>query len=359
MPILHAKKKKQPNKRQLKGAASSSSQQPTVGCLFAAMGGFAKGFELAGARVLWANEKDRHASETFRANFPGVRHLEKPIEELSVESDNLRGVDVLTGGFPCQPFSIAGNKLGFQDERGLLFLHIIRLIKEFGKEKPKVLVLENVANFKSHDEGKTFRRVQLEIQKAGYWFVANNAKVLNTATHTNIPQNRSRVFMVAYSTDHFSANHFQFPEPMARGLARPVFDFLDLSHKQEDWYYFDESSQYYEPFKEAIAKNGKKRIYQLRRNYVRDNKSGQCFTLMANMGVGGHNEPVIKDRWGIRKLTPVECARLQGYDDEWFQFPEAVSRREAYKQVGNTVTVPLVARLAAECCSDILKARKR
>ena len=110
-----------------------SVAQPAVGCLFAAIGGFCKAFEEAGARVAWANEKDKFARETFVANFPDLRFIHKPIEDVSVQGDGLEPVDILTAGFPCQPFSVAGEKLGFEDERGLLFLHIIRIIKEFGK----------------------------------------------------------------------------------------------------------------------------------------------------------------------------------------------------------------------------------
>jgi DNA (cytosine-5)-methyltransferase 1 len=91
----------------------------------------------------------------------------------------------------------------------------------------------------------------------------------------------------------------------------------------------------------------------LRRSYVRENKSGQCFTLMANMGDGGHNQPVIKDRWGIRKLTPRECARLQGYEDSWFKIPETLSRTQIYKQIGNSVTVPLVVRIARNVIAEL------
>src|SRR5260370_35895032 len=126
------------------------------GSLFAAIGGFCRAFQEAGASISWANEKDRFANETFRLNFPDIRPLPKPIEDLSVERDNLDPVDVLTAGFPCQPFSEAGEKLGFRDERGLLFLHIIRIIKEFGRDKPKVLLLENVRYLKTHDKGQTF-----------------------------------------------------------------------------------------------------------------------------------------------------------------------------------------------------------
>src|SRR5262249_36234259 len=115
-----------------------------VGCLFAAIGGFAKAFQQAGAAVLWANEKDRFARETFVANFPKVRHIHKPIEDVTAVGDKLESVDVLTAGFPCQPFSAAGEAKGFQDKRGTLFLHIIRLLREFGAKRPKILLLENV-----------------------------------------------------------------------------------------------------------------------------------------------------------------------------------------------------------------------
>ena len=151
----------------------------SVGCLFAAIGGFCKAFQDNGAKILWANEKDRFAAKTFRLNFPDVRYIEKPVEHLSVHGDQLDVVDVLTAGFPCQAFSIAGEKRGFNDPRGLLFLHIIRIIREFGRNKPKILLLENVKNLKAHDKGSTFKRIQAEIQKAGYWFADANARILN------------------------------------------------------------------------------------------------------------------------------------------------------------------------------------
>lgn len=132
------------------------------------------------------------------------------------------------GRLPCQPFSVAGEKRGFKDDRGLLFLHIIRLLKEFGPRRPKALLLENVKNFRSHDKGRTFRRVQAEVQKAGYWFTESNAQVLNTATHTHIPQNRERLFMVALSTDWFAANTFQFPSAVPSLARRSVRDEASL-----------------------------------------------------------------------------------------------------------------------------------
>src|ERR1700723_556237 len=318
----------------------------TVGCLFAAIGGFCRAFEEAGATIRWSNENDRFASETFRLNFPHVPCVEKGIEGLSVRGDRLEPVDVLTAGFPCQPFSVAGEKLGFQDERGLLFLHIIRIIREFGKSKPKILLLENVKNLKSHDKGRTYKRIQSEIQKAGYWFGESDIAILHTADYTDIPQNRERIYMVAMSRDHFPSNSFVFPKPFPKRKTRDVFEFLDLDRKAPSWFYFTPKSRYYRPFKEAIEEGGRNAIYQLRRNYVRRNMSKMCFTLMANMGDGGHNQPVIRDKWGIRKLTERECARLQGYKDSWLKFPKDLSNSQMYKQIGNSITVPLVTKLA-------------
>lgn len=317
----------------------------TVGCLFAAIGGFARGFIECGAAVLWANEKDNFASATFKENLKDMSHFHKPVEKLSVAGDQLEPVDVLTAGFPCQPFSIAGEKRGFKDERGLLFMEIIRIIKEFGKDKPKFLLLENVKNLRSHDGGQTFKKIQCEIQRAGYWFSDADAKVLNSSDF-GIPQNRERIFMVAASQLHFSNNPFVFPEIDASFEGLRVRELLDLGHKPDDCFYFKPGSRYYGLFKEAIESGGKAEVYQLRRNYVRKNMSSMCFTLMANMGEGGHNTPVIKDRWGIRKLTPRECARLQGYQDDWLKFPLGMSNSQLYKQIGNSVTVPVIMKLA-------------
>ncbi len=346
-PTMTKSRKKEPSVPRADVSASARKTNPpdgharevTVGCLFAAIGGFARAFQQSGANVLWANEKDKFAAETFRANFPTVRHIHKPVEQLTVGGDKLPPVDIITAGFPCQPFSAAGEKKGFEDmARGLVFLEIIRLLGEFGKTKPKILLLENVQYFRNHDGGRTFKRVQAEVQKAGYWFADKHAVVLNTTEHTDIPQNRDRLFMVAYSCDHFAGNAFAFPRPYT-GARRPVPSFLDLDRQQDERYYFKPGSRYYPHFAAAMATGKPDSVYQLRRNYVRENRSGECFTLMANMGEGGHNVPVVRDRWGIRKLTPRECARLQGYDDD-FVFPPGLS----HAQPGNSARVEMTAR---------------
>ncbi len=314
------------------------------------MGGFSKAFELAGASVQWASDKDRPAQQTYEAYMP-YRYILKDVTDLRARADGLVPVDILTAGFPCQPFSVAGMKKGFADMRGELFLHIIRLIREFGREKPKILLLENVRNLKTHGNGLTFLRIQSEIQRAGYWFdgARGAAQILNTMNYTDIPQNRDRLFMVAFSQDHFDFNPFRFPPPVNPKLRRSVAEFLDLHEKADASHYLPEYSKYHPMFTAEMDRGKEDSIYQLRRSYVRENKRGICFTLMANMGEGGHNVPVIRDAWGIRRLTPRECARLQGYEDSWFRPSPAVSSTQLYKQTGNTVTVSLVKRLADTC----------
>lgn len=242
-------------------------------CLFSGIGSFAKALTDLGTEVCWVNEKDAFAVETFRHNFPGVRCVHRPVEDVGVSKDSLEPVDILTAGFPCQPFSIAGLKQGLDDERGQLFTHIIRLIKEFGNAKPKILLLENVRNFKTHDNGRTFQIVQSEIQKAGYWFSNKNTAILNTAVHTDIPQNRDRIFMAAFSADFFPCNTFKFPAALPPGSRKKVREFLDLDEKAADEFYFKPGDQYYPHFEEAMATGKPDSIYLLRRSYVRENKS--------------------------------------------------------------------------------------
>ena len=319
-----------------------------VGSLFAGTGGFWLAFAQEGFKVVWANEEDRFAVETYRQNFPATTTYHKLIEEFAVVGDDLCPVDVLTAGFPCQPFSVAGTKLGCDGARGRSFFEIMRLIREFGNDRPKLLLFENVPHLLSHDRGRTFNLITQEIQAAGYWFMPHeNTAVLNTRIHTNIPQNRERLFMVALSWDHFRTNEFRFPEPQEDTLDYRTF--LDLDSKPDDFFYFNEGSRWKKLFEDSIDAGDADSIYMLRRNYVRENKSNSVFALMANMGDGGHNVPAIQDSWGIRKLTPLECLRFQGFPEKEFSFPALLSKVQQYKQIGNGVTVPRVRKVAAEC----------
>lgn len=324
--------------------------------LFAGMGGFCKAFKNTGFEIAWANENNSFATRTYKHNYPDVNLFTTSITDLSVTKDRLQPVDVLTAGFPCQPFSVAGDKQGFSDKRGLLFFEIIRLINEFGRDKPKILLLENVKNILHHNNGKTFSKIAEEIQAAGYWFSPDNAVVLNTKEHTDIPQNRERVYMVAFSWDHFDTSDFRFPEIVNN--KRKVHEFLDLSEKADEDLYFEPGSKYWKLFDESMTTGNPSSTYLLRRYYVRENKNEEVFTLTANMGEGGHNVPVIKDNWGIRQLSPIECLRLQGFSDNDFEFPTGLSKGQQYKQIGNAVTVSLVEKLATECARILTERTK-
>jgi DNA (cytosine-5)-methyltransferase 1 len=321
------------------------------------MGAFCKAFRDEGFEVKWANENDQFAVQTYQCNFPDTKLHAKSVEHLSAVVDRLPHVDVMTAGFPCQPFSVAGSKEGFADRRGRLFFEIVRLIAELGPQRPKILLLENVPYLISHDRGRTFARIVQEVQQAGYWFLPpRNYAVLDTRVHTDIPQQRERLYMAALSWDHFDTNEFRFPDPVPR--QRDVHDFLDLETKAEDWCYFPPDSKWGQLFAEAMDAGDPKRVYHLRRHYVREIKRPMVPTLTAHMGDGGHNVPVIRDRWGIRKLTVRECLRLQGFEDGEITFPLELSRSQQYKQIGNAVTVPLVRKLASECRRQ-LDARRR
>jgi DNA (cytosine-5)-methyltransferase 1 len=328
--------------------ATRSKNRYTVASLFAGMGAFCRAFRDEGFEVSWANENDPFAVQTYRCNFSDTKVYAKSIEELSAIADELAPVDVMTAGFPCQPFSVAGSKEGFSDRRGRLFFEIIRLLSELGRQRPKILLLENVPYLLNHDKGRTFSRIVQEIQWAGYWFLPpRNYAVLDTRVHTDIPQQRERLYMAALSWDVFDTNEFRFPEAVVE--TRDYREFLDLETRADDWCYFSTDSKWGHLFAEAMEAGDPDRVYHLRRHYVREIKRPMVPTLTAHMGDGGHNVPVIRDRWGIRKLTPQECLRLQGIGDGEFVFPSELSRTQRYKQIGNAVTVPLVRKLAAEC----------
>jgi len=324
----------------------NNGSRPTAGALFAGMGGFCRGFQEAGINTLWANENNEHASRTFRANYPDVKMLEKDVCDLSVSDDKLAPVDILTAGFPCQSFSHAGHKRGFGDDRGKMFFEIIRLIDEFGENKPKILVLENVPYLANGDYGKWLKTITSKIQLAGYWFDRNNCRMLRTDEISGLPQGRERLFMVAASADAFYCNDFTFPEPESGTKLRPLSKFINRNKKSSARDYLSPDNRYYKAIDEKIAQGDAKSIYQLRRYYVREYPT-KCPTLTANMGGGGHNVPFIKDRWGIRRLSVEECAGMQGFEN--FNFPPEVSTSERYRQIGNAVSVPVAEKLARSC----------
>ncbi len=300
--------------------------------LFAGVGGIRLGFENAGFQTVFANDFEPQCKNTYDLNFKDSKLVVEDIRKIGI--DDLPKFDFLLGGFPCQAFSIAGYRQGFNDEkgRGNLFFDIARILDA---RKPEGFLLENVKNLKSHDGGKTFKIIQETLEDLGYHL---KTKVLNSMEYGNIPQNRERVYMVGFRNKDYSEK-FEFPNPVK--LTVTITDLLEK--KVPEKYYYN-GKPLFEKLKGSVKEEGK--VYQWRRQYVRENKSGVCPTLTANMGTGGHNVPIIKDNKGIRKLTPLECARIQGFPKD-YKIPE-LADSVLYKQFGNSVSVPVIEAVAKQ-----------
>lgn len=300
--------------------------------LFAGVGGIDLGFQQTGEfKTVWANEFDKHASETYKNNFEHTLIVD---DIHNIEPSETPEIDILLSGFPCQAFSVAGYRKGFEDDRGDLFFETLRFIKE---KKPEVVFLENVKNLVGHDKGNTFKVIREALEFHGYHL---HYKVLNAKDYGNIPQNRERIYIVGFKDWNAYAN---FAFPTEKKLTKKLDEYIDIDKLVEERYYYSkEKHKFYDQLEEAITSS--ETLYQWRRKYVRKNKSNVCPTLTANMGTGGHNVPLVKAKHGIRKLTPRECFNLQGFPEK-FELPnQAISH--LYKQAGNSVTVPVIQRIA-------------
>ena len=308
-----------------------------VGSLFAGIGGIDLGFKQAGFEIAWAIEKDHDACKTYRHNFPNTLLVEDDIRNINPES--LEDVDILTAGFPCQPFSVMGYQRGFKDPRGNLFFEIARFIDA---KMPKVVFLENVQNLMEHDNGKTFLVIYNTLAQLGY---SVKYKVIN-ATDVNIPQNRARIFIVAFR-DIDDCDRFVFPEPVP--LKAAINDIIDHSVKHDDIYYYGSSSRYFKTLDAKIV--DKTGIYRIDDSGIATRKWDICPTLKANMGTYHDRVPIIRDDFGIRKLTPMECLAFQGFP-KTFSF-KGVSLESAYKQCGNTICVLVIKSIATNICKAL------
>jgi DNA (cytosine-5)-methyltransferase 1 len=304
------------------------SNKFTVGSLYAGIGGICLGFKKSGFDLLWANEYDKNACITYRENF---KHnlIEGDVLQLDVEG--IPKIDVLTAGFPCQPFSVAGYRKGFDDNRGNHFFRILDFVDTM---RPKVVFLENVKNLVNHDHGNTMKVIEKSLRDRKYSF---QFKVLNTKDYGNIPHNRERIFMVAFDTLAIENPETIFEFPKEDKLTKTIKD-LVIDEKVEDDFYYKEDRYMFDMLQKEMTSD--KTVYQFRRQYVRENKSNVCPTLTANMGTGGHNVPLIKTDFGFRKLTPRECLRFQGFPDA-FKIPK-IANSHLYKQAGNSVSVPVI-----------------
>lgn len=246
-----------------------------VGSMFAGIGGICLGFRNAGCKLIWANEIDKFACTTYRENFGNDYLVEGDIKEIN--ENTIPDVDILTAGFPCQAFSIAGYQKGFEDDRGNLFFDVLRVIKA---KRPRIVFLENVKNLVSHDSGKTFKVIEDSLESLEYkvWH-----QVCNTAEYGNVPQNRERVYIVCFREEN-DYNEFIKEEFKPIKLKDNIHRIIDVKDKKEEKYYYTEKSKYYEDLKQTMK--NKNTVYQLRRVYIRENKNNVCPTLTANMGEG-------------------------------------------------------------------------
>lgn len=296
--------------------------------LFAGTGAFSHAFEKAGAKCVFANDMVQASKTIYDQNF---EHKLTMGDLNDIDPAQIPAHDILTGGFPCQPFSIAGHREGFNDKRSNVFWKILEILDY---HNPQCIVLENVKNLVSHDDKKTFGVIKKELEDRGYKL---RFKVLDTSEITSVPQHRERIYIVGLkSQDVFDKFSLDFEKK-----EKPNISSLLENEVPAKYYYTDESSTW-NLVKEAVVK--KDTIYQYRRVYVRENKSSECPTLTANMGSGGHNVPLILDNKGIRKLTPRECFNFQGFPAE-YKIP-ALADSHLYKLAGNAVSVPVVQLIA-------------
>ena len=302
--------------------------------LFAGIGGFRLAFQNLNGKCVFTSEWDQSAQKTYSENFGEVPFGDITRDRIKKFIPN--NFQILCAGFPCQAFSIAGNQKGFSDTRGTLFFDIEKIVEE---HRPKVVFLENVKNLVSHDSGNTFKTILGVLEnKLGYKVFY---KVLNSATHANVPQNRERIFIVAFDPNQVeNYSKFEFPKPIK--LTKTIHDILEKG-KQDEIFYYKKNHQYYPELEKVML--SKDTVYQWRRVYARENKSNLCPTLTANMGAGGHNVPLIKDDFGIRKLTPKECFAFQGYPMDKYILPP-IANSKLYMQAGNSVTTTLIQRIA-------------
>lgn len=302
---------------------------------FAGVGGIDIGFESAGVKTVYANEFDGNAADTFELNFPSVKVDRRDVR--LVQPEEIPDFDIMLAGFPCQAFSVAGYRQGFNDEkgRGNLFFELVRIMEE---KRPRVAFFENVKNLMSHDNGNTFRVICNELDRLGYKL---SYQVMNAMEYGDVPQNRERIYIVAFR-DKTDYAEFQMPLPIP--LEKTIRDVIDFNGEKDARYYYIPGKC---PFYDVLANDIRRHdtIYQWRRVYVRENQSNVVPTLTANMGTGGHNVPLIlTDDNRIRKLTPRECFAVQGFPES-FKLP-GQSACHLYKQAGNSVVVPVISRIA-------------
>ncbi|URM53173.1 DNA (cytosine-5-)-methyltransferase [Mycoplasma sp. SG1] len=289
------------------------------------------GIELAFAKynkykVIFFNDFDNSSIECLKANFPNTKIYKEKIELL--DENNIEDFDILTGGFPCQPFSVAGLRKGFKDDRAKCIKQLLKIIQT---KKPKIVLLENVKNILNNE--LFFEEIIIKLQKIGYFV---KYKILNTKNFS-LPQNRERLYIVCFLNKKMF-DSFNFPD---KSLSQnDIKNFFILDDSVENKYFYTHKFKHYEKIKTILNDKDLETFYQWRRVYLRRNKNNICPTLTANMGTGGNNVPLIKYNNKIRKLTPKECFKLQGFNED-YKLPKLADNK-LYKLVGNAVSINVV-----------------
>lgn len=298
---------------------------------FSGIGGLDKGFEEAGYSVIWANDFDKYAVQTYRANYENEIVL-GDINEISLA--DIPDADVLIGGFPCQPFSMMGEQKGFEDARGTLFFRIAEIIKDKidRGHKPVAVVLENVKALRTHDQGKTFATIKRILEEELGYKVYDD--ILNSAEY-GVPQTRNRTYIVC-----FANGDTEFTFPVKEKLNITLQDLLE--HEVDQKYFLSDR------ILPTILSNGTGG-YKAKSEIDLKIARPLCAT-MAKMHRACQDNYVTQ-KGKVRRLTPRECARLQGFSDS-FVIP--VSDCQAYKQFGNAVTVN-VSRAVAQAVKESLQ----
>ena len=299
---------------------------------FSGLGGLDKGFMDAGYNIIWANDIDIYAVQTYKENF-GDHIILGDINKIAL--DEIPDCDVLIGGFPCQPFSMMGQQRGFEDTRGTLFFRIAEIIQDKinKNKKPQAIILENVRSLKTHNNGRTYKEIHRILQDVlGYTVFCD---ILNSADY-GVPQTRNRTYIVCFANEKAE---FTFP------------DKIELNHTLQDLLQQDVDSKYFLsdrilPTILSEGTGGYKAKSEIDLKIARP----LCAT-MAKMHRACQDNYVTQNG-KVRRLTPRECARLQGFDDG-FIIP--VSDSQAYKQFGNAVTVNVSKAVAQEVKETLKK----
>lgn len=302
----------------------------TAADFFAGIGGFRIGFEKAGYRIVYANDNDKYCCRTYEDNFGKIDQR----DIKNIDPEWIPDFDVLLAGFPCQPFSMVGKRNGLKDDRGKLFFYIIKILNA---KRPRAFLLENVKHLLYQNNGETFKKMLLNLEWTGYRTFYQTLD----SQYFGVPQHRERLFIVGFSDPSIQ---FQFPTAKGRKVLKEI-----LEKGVSDLYYLSE--QYYR----GLLKHKKRHVKNKNGFGCKiANPNGVAQTLVAgNMGRERNlirDKPNKKNRWGIRRLTIRECARLQGFPES-FKFP--VSITQAYKQLGNAVTVPVAKSLAKQIAKSL------